>query len=113
MDSRGGSIEGVRKPDFDGMVEWRVVVVEEEVVKEVEDEVIPFLIPFIVVDPFVCNFGPRRLILLFILWFGLFIFIIFILNDVTVEINIIDDKIENFIINICYFKLKILRIIEN
>jgi len=79
------------------------VLVEEEE----EDEVMPFLTPFIIVDPYVCNFGPRRLIvLLFILWFGLFIFI---LNDVTVDINIIDDKIENFIINTCYLELKMWR----
>jgi hypothetical protein len=37
------------------------------------------------------------------------IFIIFILNDFNVDINIIDDKIENFIINTCYLELKILR----
>ena len=49
--------------------------------EEEEDEVIPFFIPFIVVDPYVCNFDPRRLIvLLFTLWFGLFIFIIFLIK---------------------------------
>ena len=37
------------------------------------------------------------------------IFIIFILNDFNVDINIIDDKIENFIINTCYLELKMWR----